>query len=162
MLGVLVAVCVAVGLSAVPGVAAAAPAQVAPFVDCYRENTDGTYTVVFGYSNTYKASTTIRYGVDNRISPTAYQGAQPQSFSVGTHRGVFSLTVKAADVSTFRWELDRTTLTYWSASSAPQCAPSTPLPLLGNGTGLAIALVAGGVFGVLFVRRMIRRAAVRA
>ena len=158
MLGVLIAVCVAVGLMAVPGVAAAAQPQVTPFVDCYRQNTDGSYTVVLGYTSTQKYTTTIGHGANNEIYPARYTGAQPTVFEPGTHRGVFSLQVSAADVRSFRWELDRTTLTSSSASSAPTCPPPTPLPALGNGTGLAIALAAGGVFGVFFVRRVIRRA----
>ena len=158
VLGVLLAVCVALGLSAVPGVAAAAPPQVTPVVDCYRQNTDGSYTVVFGYTNTRKWTMQIDHGADNQIFPAAYQGKQPEVFETGSHQGVFSLQVAAADVRSFRWELDRTTLTSASATSAPTCPPPTPLPALGNGTGLAIALAAGGVFGVLFVRRVIRRA----
>ncbi|WP_104524865.1 hypothetical protein [Blastococcus atacamensis] len=161
-LGVLVAVCVVLGLSALPGVASAAPPQVTPLVDCYRQNTDGSYTVVFGYTSTRKWTTTIDHGSDNYLYPYKYHGSQPETFEPGTYQGVFSLRVSAADVATFRWELDRTTLTYESAASAPTCSSSTPLPALGNGTGLAIALLAGGVFGVLFVRRIIRRAAARA
>ena len=159
-LHVLLVLCFAALLSAAPGVASAAPPAVTPFVDCYRINADGTSTVVLGYESTRNNTMKIHHGPNNRLHPDAYQGAQPEVFEPGRHQGVFSLVVAESDLPAFRWDLDRTTLDYASAGSLTECAPPTPLPALGNGTGLAVALVAGGAFGVVFVRRMIRRAAV--
>jgi hypothetical protein len=156
-LAVVLAVCVAVLLSAVPGVAAAAP-TVAPIVDCYRANSDGSYTIVLGYTNPFSKTTNIPYGPRNIIHPAKFQKSQPTQFRAGTKHGVFSVRATEADLyANARWELDGNTLAYWSASSVTECSPSTPLPALGNGAGLALALVAGGGFGVLFVRRLIRR-----
>lgn len=161
--GVLVAVCVAVLLSAVPGVAAAAPSgTVTPFVDCYRANSDGSLTLVLGYTNRDR-QTTIPYGSRNMLYPATLQGAQPKKFLPGTQRGAFSVRLSRADLSADpRWQLDGRTLDYSAASSSTECSPSTPLPALGNGTGLAAALLAGGAFGVFFVRRLLRRAAATA
>jgi hypothetical protein len=160
-LAVLLAVCFAVWLSAVPGVAAAAPPlSVTPFVDCYRANSDGTLTIVLGYTSTWKKATTIGWGSRNSLYPSQYHRSKPKQFLTGTQHGAFSLRLSAADLDAgARWELDRTTLDFSSARSASECSPSTPLPALGNGAGIAAVLVAGGAFGVFFVRRSIRRAA---
>lgn len=157
ILGVLVAVCLAVGLSAVPGVAAAAPTtSVVPTLDCFRENSDGSYTLVLGYTNS-GSKVAIPYGPRNVVSPSAFDRDQPTVFNRGTVPGVFSVRLGGWDLLGFRWSLDEKSVSFWSILGSRECSPSTPLPLLGNGTGLAIALVAGGVFGVLFVRRLIRR-----
>jgi hypothetical protein len=160
-LAVLVAVCSAVWLSAVPGVATGAPPMsVTPFVDCYRAEPDGTLTIVLGYTNTWKNETTLGWGSRNSLHPSQYHRSQPKEFLTGTQHGVFSLRLSASDLDAgARWELDRTTLDFSSARSASECSPSTPLPALGNGAGLALVLVAGGAFGVWFVRRVIRRSA---
>jgi len=159
---VILAVCFAVLLSAVPGVAAAAPpTSVKPFLDCYRTNTDGSITVVLGYTNPSTKTTAIAYGSRNIMYPSKFQGSQPTQFLAGTRSGVLSLQVTQADLdANARWVLDGNTLDYRAAAgSATECAPSTPLPALGNGAGIALVLVAGGAFGVWFVRRVIRRSA---
>jgi hypothetical protein len=159
-LAVLLAVCSAVWLSAVPGVAAAAPPMsVTPFVDCYRAELDGTLTIVLGYTNTWKNETTIGWGSRNSLHPSQHHRSQPKKFLTGTQHGAFSLRLSASELDDARWELDRTTLELSSATSATECSPSTPLPALGNGAGFALVLVAGGGFGVWFVRRVIRRSA---
>jgi hypothetical protein len=160
-LAVLVAVCSALWLSAVPGVAAAAPPMsVTPFVDCYRENPDGTLTIVLGYTSTWKKATTIGWGSRNSLYPSQYHRSQPKQFLTGTQHGVLALRLTASDLDAgARWELDRTTLDFSSARSASECSPSTPLPALGNGAGLALVLFAGGAVGVWFVRRAARRSA---
>ena len=157
-LAVLVAVCFSLWLSAVPGVAAAAPPMsVTPFVDCYRAEPDGTVTIVLGYTSTWENETTIGWGSRNSLHPSQYHQSQPKEFLTGTQHGAFSLRLSAAELDEARWELDRTTLDFSSARSASECSPSTPLPALGNGAGFALVLVAGGAFGVFFVRRVIRR-----
>ncbi len=159
-LAVLLAACFAVWLSAGPGIAAAAPWGVSPHLDCYREEPDGTYTVVFGYTDNNRGTTTIELGARNALYPSSYQGSQPTKFLPGARGGVFSLRVSAADLAgDARWVLDGETLDYGALGSAPRCAPATPLPALGNGAGIAAVLAASGAFGVFFVRRLIRRSA---
>ncbi len=158
-LAALIAVCCAVLLSSAPGVASAVTGEVTPFVDCYTTNSDGTRTVVLGYTNVAEETITIGHGDKNTIVPSRFQGSQPKHFVPGTQRGAFSLRLTRADLAgDARWELDRTTLDLSAVTSADACSPSTPLPSLGNGTGLAVVLVAGGAFGGFFVRRVIRRA----
>ena len=156
-LAVVLALCFAVLLSSVPGVASAAP-TVTPKVECHRTNTDGSYTVVLGYTNPYPQTVTVPYGSRNMLYPATVQKVQPTQFSAGRHQGVFSVRVTEADLlANARWELDGNTVSFQPDSSVPECSPSTPLPALGNGVGLAAALVVSGAFGVLFVRRLIRR-----
>ena len=160
-LAVLVAVCSALWLSAVPGVAAAAPPMsVTPFVDCFRAEPDGTFTIVLGYTSTWENETTIGWGSRNSLLPSQYHQSQPKEFLTGTQHGAFSFRLSASELDDARWELDRTTLELSSARSASECSPSTPLPALGNGAGFALVLVAGGAFGVWSVRRLIRRSTV--
>jgi hypothetical protein len=160
-LAVLVAVSFAVWLSALPGVAAAAPPMsVTPFVDCYRANPDGSLTIVLGYTSTWKKATTIGWGSRNSLHPSRFHRSQPKQFLTGTQHGAFSLQLSASDLAAgARWELDRTTLEFSSAVSATECSPSTPLPALGNGAGIAAVLVAAGAFGVFSVRRLTGRTA---
>ena len=91
--------------------------------------------------------------------PVEYHRSQPKEFLTGTQHGAFSLRLSPSELDDARWELDRTTLELSSAGSAPECSPSTPLPALGNGAGIAAVLVAGGAFGVFFLRRVVRRSA---
>jgi hypothetical protein len=146
-------------LSAVPGVASAAAGPVTPILDCYRVNSDGSYTIVLGYTNAGTTTRNISYGTSNVLYPSRFQGSQPTRFVPGTQRGVFTLRVTPSDLySGARWDLDGRSLNYATITSATECSPSTPLPALGNGTGIAVALLAGAAFGVFFVRRLIRRA----
>jgi hypothetical protein len=158
-LGVLVAVCLAVLLSSVPGVAAANSGTVRPVVDCYRLNSNYTVTIVVGYVNPNNGTKNIPLGTRNTITPAKFHGVQPTSFKAGTQRGAFSVVLTQADLnSTSSWTLDGNTLNYATVGNMQECSPSTPLPAIGNGTVLAVALLAGGGFGVWFVRRQIRRA----
>jgi hypothetical protein len=157
----LVTVVAVVGLLVVPGTASAAVGDrsITPLLDCIRQNSDGTYTAVIGYTNSARATEKIPLGTANRISPTRLQGVQPTSFKQGTQHGAFSVTVTGAEVAAnARWEVDGNVLDYqdaWGVSST--CPPSTELPETGNGTGPAIALAFAGVIGAIAVRRVHRR-----
>ena len=158
-LAALFAVFLAVLLSSGTGVASAG-GPVVPIMDCYRINANGTYTVVFGYTSSATSTRSIPRGTQNMLSPSKFQGSQPTVFKPGTQRGVFSLVITQADLyGNAYWYLDGNTLNYWNVGTATECSPSTPLPAIGNGTGLAVALIGGGAFGVWFVRRLIRRSA---
>jgi hypothetical protein len=154
----LVALVAGVCLVAVPGSASGA-VKIDPIVDCYVQNSDGSFTVVIGYANPGGART-IPLGTSNRVHPSRLQGVQPTSFLPGTQHGVFSTTVTGAEVAAgARWELDGRVLDYRDVSrTAPGCPASTELPEDGNGTGPAIALAFAGVVGAVAVRRVRRRA----
>ena len=159
-LAVILAVCFAVWLSAVPGAASATPV-ITPFVDCYRVNTDGSYTIVLGYTKTTSGTTNIPLGTRNTAYPAKFHGLQPTQYKAGTQRGVFSVKITQADMySNPRWVLDGYVLDYTKVSAMTACSPSTPLPALGNGAAVALVLVAAGAFGVFWMRRHGDRSAV--
>ena len=55
-------------------------ADVRPILECVADNGDGTYTAFFGYENRHGEPVTIPYGANNRMTPTTYQGQQPEAF----------------------------------------------------------------------------------
>ena len=68
---------------------------VAPFMEGWYENEDGTYTYSFGYLNMNSDTVYIPVGEDNFLEPTDYDGMQPNVFFPGHQRGVFAVTVPA-------------------------------------------------------------------
>ena len=84
---------------------------------------------------------------------------QPTTFKPGTYHGVFALTISAYDIwSSPGWTLDGDRLDAYDAYGASACPPGTQMPSVGNGTGVAIGLLAAGVVGAILVRRHVRRA----
>ena len=75
---------------------------VAPFLEAWYANPDGTYTLSFGYFNfNTKESVEVPIGPDNRIEPAVFDGMQPTHFQglargyERHERGVFTVTVPA-------------------------------------------------------------------
>lgn len=132
-----------------PTAASAAVGTATPLLDCYTQNSDGSYTAVLGYSSTYSTTQSIPLGTRNTFSPATYNRSQPTSFQAGTHHAAFTLRVAPADIAGgVTWTLDGHTLDYAAAAyAAGVCAPGTSLPAEGNGTGWTIALVAAGLVG---------------
>ncbi|HET6395101.1 MAG TPA: hypothetical protein VFG13_19900 [Blastococcus sp.] len=154
-LAVILAVCFAVWLSAVPGAASANPV-VTPYVECYTVNSDGSYSIVLSYTKTTAGTANIPLGTRNIAYPAKFQGIQPTQFKAGTWRGVFSVKISQADMyANPRWVLDGYTLDYTKVGSMAACSPSTPLPALGNGAAIALVLVGAGAFGVVWMRRRV-------
>ena len=157
----LVAVIALIGLVAAPGTAsAAATYTVKPVLDCYKENSDGSWTVVVGYANSSRKTVTIPRGADNQAYPSKFASLPPTSFKAGTVKGAFTAKVTQADLySGARWVLDGYTLDYRAAAYSSQvCPSSTELPEEGNGTGPAIGLAVAGAVGAVLVHRANRRA----
>jgi|tagenome__1003787_1003787.scaffolds.fasta_scaffold20278173_2 hypothetical protein len=157
----LAAAALSLTLITTPGTASAATAStVTPILDCYTQNSDGSWTVILGYTNTYSVTTKIPLGSNNIASPSKFQGLQPTAFKTGANHAVFTVRVTQADLyANANWYLDGHTLNYLSAAYASGiCSPGTQLPGEGNGTGIAIGLVVAAGIGVLVVRRVIRRA----
>jgi hypothetical protein len=147
----------ALAVTVTPGVASAAGGTVTPLMDCYTREKDGSYTLVFGYSNP-NGNTRNVSGYYNSLSPSKFQGSQPTRFAAGTTHGAFTLRAGLQDTYQGYWYLDGHTLTFYDAMrAADACSASTPLPASGNGTGLAVGLVVAGVAGTLVVRRLVRR-----
>jgi hypothetical protein len=150
-----------VGLAASPGTASAAGTYtVEPVLNCYKENSNRSWTVVVGYVNASSSNVTIPRGADNQAHPSKLASLPPTSFEPGTVNGAFTTTVSRADLDAgARWVLDGHTLDYRAAASASRvCPPSTELPEQGNGTGPAIGLAAAGVVGTVLVHRTRTRA----
>ncbi len=77
----LVAVVALLALVASPGMAsAAATYTVKPVLNCYKENTDGTWTVVVGYVNSARKTVSIARGADNQAYPSKFSTLPPTSF----------------------------------------------------------------------------------
>jgi len=158
-----------IGLFAAPGTASAqtggggGDGTVTPFLDCLRQNKDGSYTAILGYTNSSRTTETIARGTWNKVSPTKYDGNQPTSFPAGTKHGALTVTItKSEYMGGPYWYLDGK-FVYWGWAwthdgSASTCPPSTELPEDGNGTGPAIVLVAAGAVGAVVVHRVRRRA----
>jgi hypothetical protein len=150
----LVAVVAVVALVATPG-AASARGTVVPLLDCVVANDDGSWTAVFGYRNTSSSPVRIPTGPRNKVTPVTYGTPQPTTFQPGTHRGAFAVPV--ARGAGPMWHLDGTNLAA-RPGTAKACPSSTQMPAEGNGTGMAIALVAAGLVGMVGVQRARRRA----
>ncbi len=67
----------------------------APFMEGWYENEDGTYTISFGYSNSNLDTLYIPIGEDNLLDPAQFNGMQPTVFFPGHHRGIFTVTLPA-------------------------------------------------------------------
>ncbi len=67
----------------------------APFMEGWYENEDGTYSISFGYLNLSQDTLLIPVGVDNSLDPAEFDGMQPTTFYPGHHRGIFAVTLPA-------------------------------------------------------------------
>jgi hypothetical protein len=76
---------------------------VAPFLEGWYHNEDGTYTYSFGYLNLNDYVVELPHGEANFIEPSQYDGAQPTTFLPGKHRGVFAVTVPASQTNVDVW-----------------------------------------------------------
>ena len=75
----------------------------APFMEGWYENEDGTYTISFGYSNSNLDTLYIPVGENNSIEPAQFSGMQPTVFLPGHQRGIFAVTLPASMRDTDVW-----------------------------------------------------------
>ena len=68
----------------------------APFMEGWYENEDGTFSISFGYLNANDDTLWIPLGPDNFIEPAQFDGMQPTIFFPGHPRGLFTITLPAA------------------------------------------------------------------
>jgi hypothetical protein len=68
---------------------------VAPFLEGWYTNADGTFSYSFGYLNMNGDTVQIPIGERNKIEPARFDGMQPTLFLPGRHRGMFTVTVPA-------------------------------------------------------------------
>ena len=67
----------------------------APFMEGWYENEDGTYSISFGYLNLNQDTVVIPVGEDNFLEPAEFNGMQPTVFFPGHHRGLFTANLPA-------------------------------------------------------------------
>ena len=70
---------------------------VAPFLEGWYENEDGTFSYSFGYLNLNEHRVELPVGAQNLVDPAQFGGMQPTTFEPGRHRGVFAVTVPMRD-----------------------------------------------------------------
>ena len=75
----------------------------APFMEGWYENEDGTFSISFGYLNANDDTLWIPLGPDNFIEPAQFDGMQPTVFVPGHPRGLFTVTLPAAMRGTDVW-----------------------------------------------------------
>jgi hypothetical protein len=68
---------------------------VAPFLEGWFSNPDGTFSYSFGYLNLNGDTVEIALGERNVVEPAQFNGMQPSVFLPGRHRGMFTVTVPA-------------------------------------------------------------------
>lgn len=76
---------------------------IAPFLEGWYENEDGTISYSFGYNNFNNDIVELPHGEDNFLDPARYDGMQPTLFYPGKHRGVFAVTVPASERNVDVW-----------------------------------------------------------
>ncbi|SFT36096.1 hypothetical protein SAMN05660657_00415 [Geodermatophilus amargosae] len=127
---------------ATPGPAMATGDPLTPTVTCVQQAPNGSWTAVFGYTNTSSSALTVRRGGDNDFDPDRFNGPQIETFRPGAYQGAFSVSVPSG-YSSIQWELGDRRVTAYRDRSTP-CPASTELPADGNGLGIVIALAASG------------------
>ncbi len=75
----------------------------APFMEGWYANEDGTFSLSFGYLNANNDTIRIPLGPDNFIEPAQFDGMQPTVFLPGHQRGLFTANLAAAMADTDVW-----------------------------------------------------------
>jgi len=127
---------------------AAAP-SVTPTLECQFHNADGTYSAVFGYTNTGSSPKTIQPGPQNHFTPAQPSVTQPTVFQPGTH--IAEVVIVWNGSGSLTWRLD--THSVQATASSPKCTTASQLPVVASGTVAAIGLGAFTILGVVFYRR---------
>jgi len=125
-----------------PGMAGAHYGWVRPLVTCVTPVQDGSWTAVFGYTNTTTQTFSVARGRDNDMTPDQFDGRQVDRFVPGTQQAAFTVRMPAS-VTTVQWQV----LGMYGIArqdSSTRCPSGTPLPADGNGLGMVIALAASG------------------
>ncbi|MQA91361.1 MAG: hypothetical protein GEU90_14215 [Gemmatimonas sp.] len=78
--------------------------SIAPFLEGWYANEDGSHTISFGYLNRNEENlVNIQVGENNSIEPAQFSGMQPTVFLPGRHRGVFVVTLPPGMEATDVW-----------------------------------------------------------
>jgi hypothetical protein len=132
-------------LLAGPAQAATPAKSIVPFMNCYWDNGNGTYTVSIGYESKNSASQTVPIGTNNRFTSGNADRGQPTVFLSGVQNNVFVMTASSADVGNeLNWSLTGNVV---SVQTPTRCS-TKPVPEVGSMRALALALlllVVGGL-----------------
>lgn len=134
-----------------PAQAATPTKSIVPFMNCYWDNRDGTYTVSIGYNNKNSTSQTVLIGTTNHFTSGNANRGQPTVFLTGVRNNAFVMTASAADVKNdLNWSLTDNLV---SIQTPVQCS-TKPVSQVGDMRALALAvlLLAGTSLTVLLVR----------
>ena len=77
--------------------------HLAPFLEGWYENEDGSFSLSFGYNNLNEDTLYIPVGENNFLEPAQFNGMQPTVFFPGKQRGVFTAELPAAMQDTDVW-----------------------------------------------------------
>ena len=77
--------------------------HLAPFMEGWYANEDGTFSISFGYLNANSDTMIVPLGPDNFIEPAQFDGMQPTVFVPGHQRGLFAVTLPAEMEDTDVW-----------------------------------------------------------
>jgi hypothetical protein len=134
-----------------PAQAATPTKSIAPFMNCYWDNRDGSFTVSIGYNNKNSTSQTVPIGTTNRFTSGNVNRGQPTVFLPGVHNNVFAMTASPADVkANLNWSLTDNLVSI----QTPVLCSTKPVPLVGNMRALVLSLLllVGTGLTVLIVR----------
>ncbi len=77
--------------------------HLAPFMEGWYANEDGTFSISFGYLNANTDTIRIPLGPNNFIEPAQFDGMQPTTFFPGHQRGLFAVDLPAEMRDTDVW-----------------------------------------------------------
>lgn len=138
-------------LLAGPAQAATPTKSIVPFMNCYWDNHNGTYTVSIGYNNKNSTNQTLPIGTSNRFTSGNPNRGQPTVFLTGVRNNVFVMTASASDVDNeLNWSLTGNEV---SIQTPVQCS-TKPVSQVGSLRALALSVALLVVTGltVLTVR----------
>lgn len=154
-------VTIAAGLLTAAPTAALADGTVTPYTNCLWQNSDGTYTFLFGYTNTGATAVTIPVGANNFVNTGSTSWGQPTTFQPGNQASAWVLNLTAAQAQFSNgWTVNGTLARF---STFNVCA-TKPVSVGGSSAGYLAAtgaVVAGGMlmFRAPRRRRLLTRAA---
>lgn len=129
-----------------------AAATVTPTLTCVFDNGDGTFTAVFGYTNTAATAVTVPIGGTNNFAPSPQDRGQPTVFPPGSDT---SAVLVVFDGSKQTWTLDAGKV--HTTPSSPVCPTDPSLPVsAGSPAGLTFLAASTAVAAAFMGRRQVK------
>ena len=133
-----------------------------PLLTCVDDNTNGSVTAHFGYTNSWTNQVTVPAGKpngggENWFIPDPVDRGQPSHFSVGTFQNAFTVTFTSA---TLEWRLSDVNGAFDSVIASALSARCAPVPAAGVDSPLPVLLGAFGIGAIVAGRRRLSSRAV--